>query len=232
MLGAYNGTRMVGVSFGITAIEGNRPYHYSHITGVGKDFQGKGIGFKLKLAQREHVIRAGQDMIKWTYDPLQARNAYFNIRKLGAISRTYHRNLYGRLNGSLNRGRLTDRFEAEWHIKSRRVKQRIKKSSPSASPVELLAMGARPANLTEEIEAGLRIPIASRLKLQDSKVLVEIPYSIVKLRDASVKLANRWTLQVRSNFERYLRNGYAVTDVSVDDDEKRILYVLESNVRI
>ena len=102
---------MVGVLFGFTAVDGKKPYHYSHITGVARQYQSSGVGFKLKLAQRKHVIGTGQDLVKWTYDPLQAGNAYFNIRKLGTICRTYKRNFYGVLDDSLNRGRLTDRFE-------------------------------------------------------------------------------------------------------------------------
>ena len=66
---------MVGVLFGITASDNGQAYHYSHITGIAGSHQSKGIGFKLKLAQREHVVKRGQSLVKWTYDPLQAGNA-------------------------------------------------------------------------------------------------------------------------------------------------------------
>ncbi len=114
VLGAYDGRKMVGILFGITIFDSGRPYHYSHITGVAKQCQSKGVGFKLKQAQRDYVLRRGQELVKWTYDPLQAGNAYFNIGKLGAVCRTYLRNLYGNLDDSLNTGRLTDRFEVDW----------------------------------------------------------------------------------------------------------------------
>jgi len=63
VLGAYDGRRMVGVLFGISALDNGRPYHYSHITGVARSHQSKGIGFKLKLAQREHVVKSGQTVV-------------------------------------------------------------------------------------------------------------------------------------------------------------------------
>jgi predicted GNAT superfamily acetyltransferase len=70
VLGAYDGRRMVGVLFGITDVDKGRPYHYSHITGVAKEYQSKGVGFKLKLAQREHVIKRGEELVRWTYGML------------------------------------------------------------------------------------------------------------------------------------------------------------------
>ena len=225
VLGAYDGRRMVGVLFGITALDNARAYHYSHITGVARSHQSKGIGFKLKLAQREHVVKSGQSLVKWTYDPLQAGNAYFNIRKLGAISNTYHRELYGRLDDSLNRGRLTDRFEVEWRIKSKRVRERIRGHEP-ASLAELLAEGGEPVNRAMKTGYDQRLPASARLGLRGPRLLVEIPRNIGKIRDVSLGAANSWTLHARRIFENYFDRGFSVIDVIVDHDEDRIFYVL------
>ncbi len=225
---------MVGILFGITSIDKKRPYHYSHITGVSRDYQSKGVGFRLKLSQRDHILRRGQDLVKWTYDPLQPGNAIFNIRKLGAISRSYWRNLYGHLDDSLNRGRLTDRFEVEWWIKSRRVKERIRGEHMPISLAEALADGAEPVNSTKKIDSKNRGPVSSRLRLRGTRLLVEIPDSIVRVRDASLAAAKAWTLHVRRIFENYFPRGYAVTDVLVDDrrGERRIFYLLDSRQRL
>ena len=225
VLGAYDGRRMVRVLFGITALDNARAYHYSHITGVARSHQSKGIGFKLKLAQREHVVKSGQSLVKWTYDPLQAGNAYFNIRKLGAISNTYQRELYGRLDDSLNRGRLTDRFEVEWRIKSKRVRERIRGHEP-ASLAELLAEGGEPVNRAMKTGYDQRLPASARLGLRGPRLLVEIPRNIGKIRDVSLGAANSWTLHARRIFENYFDRGFSVTDVIVDNDEDRIFYVL------
>ena len=206
-------------------MDNGRAYHYSHITGVARSHQSKGIGFKLKLAQREHVVKSGQSLVKWTYDPLQAGNAYFNIRKLGAISNTYHRELYGRLDDSLNRGRLTDRFEVEWRIKSKRVRERIRGHEP-ASLAELLAEGGEPVNRAMKTGYDQRLPASARLGLRGPRLLVEIPRNIGKIRDVSLGAANSWTLHARRIFENYFDRGFSVTDVIVDNDEDRIFYVL------
>jgi predicted GNAT superfamily acetyltransferase len=226
VLGAYDGRKMVGILFGITALENGRPYHYSHITGVAKGYQSKGVGFKLKLAQREHLIKSGQSLVKWTYDPLQAGNAYFNIRKLGAICHTYRRNLYGPLEDSLNRGRPTDRFEVEWRIKSKRVRERIRGYRP-ASLAEILAEGAEPVNRTKNARHDQCLPVSARLGLGGPRLLVEIPRRIGMVRDVSLGASNSWTLHARRIFENYFARGFSVTDVIVDNDEDRIFYLLE-----
>jgi predicted GNAT superfamily acetyltransferase len=126
VLGAYHGKKMVGCLFGISGHDNARQFHYSHITGVLKSYQKRGVGLLLKKRQRELMRKDGFDLVKWTFDPLQAGNAYFNIRKLGAIAREYHRDLYGQMPDSLNKGMISDRFEAEWWIKTRRVDEELR----------------------------------------------------------------------------------------------------------
>lgn len=234
VLGAYDRNRMVGVLFGFTGLYRGRPYHYSHITGVAREYQSRGVGFKLKLAQRRFVIGRGMRLVKWTYDPLQAGNAYFNIGKLGGICRAYTRNLYGGLGDSLNRGRLTDRFELEWWVKSRRVRRRIGGRLGKAAVGDLLKRGVPIANRTVRMARGPRKPVAVSLGLRDSRLLVEIPRSIVAVRDASLEASRAWTLSFRRVFEHYFRRGYVVTDVVLkgEGDERRIFYLLESDFRL
>ncbi len=234
VLGAYDGRRMIGVLFGFTALDGKKPYHYSHVTGVVREYQSRGVGFRLKLAQRDHVIRHGQSLVKWTYDPLQASNAFFNIGKLGAVCRTFKRNLYGSLEDSLNRGRLTDRFEVEWWVKRRRVQERIRSRHKTLKLVEALASGAEMANITERLRSGVRKTVASRLSLKRERLLVEIPESIVRVRESSLQLARSWTLNLRRIFENYFPKGYVATDVIVEGkgDGRRVFYLLERNPRL
>src|SRR5260370_36579885 len=97
---------------GFTALSRGRPYHYSHITGVRRDYQSRGVGYALKLGQREYVLRRGLSLVKWTFDPLQAGTAFFNIAKLGGGCRTYIRNMYGARGDSLNRWRVSGRVQS------------------------------------------------------------------------------------------------------------------------
>jgi predicted GNAT superfamily acetyltransferase len=228
VLGAYDGRRMVGVLMGFTALSRGRPYHYSHITGVRRDYQGRGVGYALKLGQREYVLRRGLSLVKWTFDPLQARNAFFNIAKLGGVCGTYIRNLYGELGDALNRGRLTDRFEVEWWVRSSRVKQRIDSRPRKPTLAELLDEGVQIVNRTEVVKDGVRRPSRTRLGLAGRRLLVEIPENIVRVRDASLDASRVWTLSFRRLFEHYFARGYVVTEVVVDDSGKRrVSYLLE-----
>jgi len=225
---------MVGVLFGFTALDKGRPYHYSHITGVMRDYQAKGVGFKLKLAQRQHVLRQGQNLVKWTFDPLQAGNAYFNIGKLGAVCRTYRREVYGSLDDSLNRGRITDRFEVEWWIRSKSVRDRLEKSPRNEMSLSFPRQDVKAVNETRRDKGEVRMTLGMRLGLRDEQLLVEIPESIGKVRDSSLSLARDWCLSFRKIFEHYFRRGYAATDVSVlkEGKERRVFYLLEHSRRI
>ncbi len=229
VLGAYDGERMVGVLFGFTSLDKGVPYHYSHIIGVLKQYQSRGVGYRLKLAQRRHILRQGQSLVKWTYDPLQAGNGYFNIRKLGAICRVYRRNLYGSLDDSLNRGRLTDRFEVEWWLNSKRVRDRILGKLERPTIASVLDKGGQFANWSVRTRSRWRLPTGTRLGLKSKRVLVEIPENIVRVGGSSVQAARDWTMHVRKVFEHYFYRGYAATDLLVDDAEggRRIFYLLE-----
>lgn len=234
VLGAYDRGRMVGVLFGFTALDAGRTYHYSHVTGVARQYQSRGVGFRLKLAQRRHVIRQGQELVRWTYDPLQASNAFFNIGKLGAVCRAYKRNLYGELEDSLNRGRITDRFEVEWWVKSKRVEARVRGRWRPMTLNHALSAGAELANRTERVGRGVRRPVSARLGLRNGLLLVEIPGRIVKVAETNRQMAKNWTLHVRRIFEAYFLQGYVVTDIVMDaaGTERRIFYLLERNFRL
>ncbi len=121
--GAYDGDRMVGFCIAIPGIKaGAKSYLHSHMLGVMKEYRDAGLGRKMKLAQRDDAIRQGIDLIEWTFDPLEIKNAYFNIERLGAIVRRFVLNQYGTTSSPLNAGLPTDRCTAEWWLESDRVK--------------------------------------------------------------------------------------------------------------
>lgn len=114
---ARGGDEPLGFAFGFTGRDPDgRLYHRSHAAGVLPAARDLGVGRSLKLAQRRAVLRRGLDRMVWTFDPLQLRNAHFNLRRLGAVARTFHRNYYGRRDDLLNRGRPTDRLVVEWFL--------------------------------------------------------------------------------------------------------------------
>jgi len=120
VFGAYDGDMMVGFCFAIPGIKpGGRPYLHSHMLGVLPAYQNSGIGRQLKLRQREEALSRGIELIEWTFDPLELKNAFFNIERLGAIVRHYNENQYGVTASPLHGGLPTDRCYAEWWLNSR-----------------------------------------------------------------------------------------------------------------
>jgi predicted GNAT superfamily acetyltransferase len=118
---AYDGDTPVGFAVAFAAMREGLTYLHSHMVGVVEEYQNRGVGRLLKLAQREDALERGIDLIEWTFDPLQLKNAHFNIERLGAIVRHYIPNLYGRTSSPLHAGLPTDRLVGEWWVHSKRV---------------------------------------------------------------------------------------------------------------
>lgn len=118
---AYDGITPVGFALAFAAMREGLTYLHSHMVGVIDEYQNRGVGRLLKLAQREDALERGINLIEWTFDPLQLKNAHFNIERLGAIVRHYIPNLYGRTTSPLHAGLPTDRLVAEWWVRSQRV---------------------------------------------------------------------------------------------------------------
>lgn len=136
--GAFdNNGQLLGFAHALAAFDAQlKPYFYSHMLAVEPQLQSAGIGAKLKLAQLDHARRTGVPLIRWTFDPLQSRNAYLNIIKLGGVIREYKINYYGNASTSaLHRGLDTDRVFAEWWVKSRRVADAQAGIRQTAKPV-------------------------------------------------------------------------------------------------
>jgi predicted GNAT superfamily acetyltransferase len=121
VLGAYDGSVLVGYTLAIAALRNGAPYLHSHMTGVHARYRDRGVGRMLKLFQRDEALSKDIRLIEWTFDPLEMRNAHFNLNRLGAICRRYLPNLYGVTTSPLHRGLATDRLVAEWYLDSPRV---------------------------------------------------------------------------------------------------------------
>jgi predicted GNAT superfamily acetyltransferase len=130
VLGAFHRDQPIGFAMAFVGAHRGVTYLHSHMVGVVPDYQDRGVGRMLKLAQREDAIARGFDLIEWTFDPLQLKNAYFNIARLGAIIRRYIPNLYGRTTSPLHAGLPTDRLVAEWWLRSPRVENILNSDPP------------------------------------------------------------------------------------------------------
>lgn len=122
--GAYDNGRMIGFCLAIPGIKsnGNQSYLHSHMLGVLKEYRDAGVGRILKLEQRKDALARGIELMEWTFDPLEIKNAYFNMERLGAIVRRFVLNQYGTTSSKLQAGLPTDRCIAEWWLASPRVR--------------------------------------------------------------------------------------------------------------
>jgi predicted GNAT superfamily acetyltransferase len=121
VLGAFDGSSLVGFTLALASLRNGAPYLHSHMTGVHSSYRDRGVGRALKLFQRDEALSRDIRLIEWTFDPLEMRNAHFNLNRLGAICRRYLPNLYGITTSPMHRGLATDRLVAEWYLDSPRV---------------------------------------------------------------------------------------------------------------
>jgi predicted GNAT superfamily acetyltransferase len=123
VIGAFDGGSLVGFALSIPGTRNGHPYLHSHMLAVRESYRNSGLGRRLKLAQRDEALQRGFELMEWTFDPLEIKNAYLNIERLGAIARRYTLNQYGNSSSRLQGGLPTDRLVAEWWLNSKRVKQ-------------------------------------------------------------------------------------------------------------
>jgi len=121
VFGAYDGERLVGFLNTMPGIRQGRPYWHSQALGIARDYWSSGVGTQLKLAQRDEAIARGIHLIEWTFDPLESKNAYLNIEKLGVIVRRYYPNHYGHVSSAIFHGLDSDRVVAEWWLGEPRI---------------------------------------------------------------------------------------------------------------
>ena len=125
VLGAFDGEALVGFAMALPGYRDGKPYLHSHMLAVLPEYRNAGLGRRLKLAQRDDALARGFELMEWTFDPLEIKNAHLNIARLGAIARRYMRNIYGPSTSPLQGGLPTDRLVVEWWLKSERVQRAL-----------------------------------------------------------------------------------------------------------
>jgi predicted GNAT superfamily acetyltransferase len=171
-LGAFSGGELIGFVLSVPAFLREERVFYSHMTAVRNDFQSAGIGARLKWAQRIHALELGVRFIKWTFEPVKSRNAYFNLEKLGAVVADYQRNFYGTDYATTpGIGLASDRLFAEWHLESEKVCALANGGQYSEITSPALTIEATTdweALLNESPEGALNEQIRIRSKFEDA----------------------------------------------------------------
>jgi predicted GNAT superfamily acetyltransferase len=192
VVGAFAGLEMIGFLMALVGTHEGRVFLHSHMTAVLPAWQNRGVGRTLKLEQRDDALRRDIRLIEWTFDPLELRNAHFNLRRLGAVARRYITNLYGITDSPLHAGLPTDRLLAEWHLDSPRVL-----CAPSVYP--------------ERERRAPEIAAASK-----AVVRISVPANISELRANNRPAAAREQSRIRAEFEHWFTLGYTAIDLQRD----------------
>jgi predicted GNAT superfamily acetyltransferase len=200
--------------------------HHSHMLAVLPEWRNEGVGYALKLAQREAARAQGLRLMTWTYDPLESRNALLNIAKLGTVCCTYARDYYGEMRDELNTGLPSDRFQVDWYIASNRVATRLAGQRGRLEREHFVSAGAALLNPATFGARTLPRPSESVAELNTDLALVEIPADFQSLKRADKTLALAWRMQTREIFERAFGRGYLVTDFVFESATRRGFYVL------
>ena len=210
--GAFDSSgELLGFVFGVSGVRGGELVHWSHMLGVRAEARNLGLGRRLKEYQREVMQRIGIKRILWTFDPLMAKNAYFNLNRLGASVVEYVPDMYGTTTSPLHLGMPTDRLIVCLDPTSR---TREPGATPSASAPVLTAF---PRLHDFNLARSERLP---------DQALIEIPSEVLDVLAQSPTSACVWRLAVRDYFQWALSRGYAVVGVHRDSPSSRIFYVL------
>jgi len=185
VLGAYAGAKLVGFTLALAGIHGGKPFLHSHMTAVLEEHRDRGIGRQLKLFQRQDALGRGIELVEWTFDPLEVKNAYFNLVRLGAIARRFLPNCYGITTSPLHAGLPTDRLMAEWWLRSARVEEILSDAG---------------SGQTRKKKSGQRI---------------HVPAEIGEIRQKDPARGARHQAEVGEQFEHWFARDYAATGMEI-----------------
>jgi predicted GNAT superfamily acetyltransferase len=207
---------LLGFVYGLTGYVDRRPFHWSHMLAVDPAARDLGLGTRLKLYQRDLLLPLGVEEVRWTFDPLESRNAHLNFNHLGAEVAEYVEDMYAGEEGSeLFAGIGTDRFILSWRIAGERVARALAGRRTGAEPFR---------------EAPIVNPGAAIEDLPDApRVRIEIPESIQGLKAERPDAGGAWRQSTRRAFERYLGRGYRIETFYRDAADRRCFYGLEKD---
>jgi predicted GNAT superfamily acetyltransferase len=202
---------LLGVAFGVTGFRDGVLAHWSHMLGVREQARNAGVGRMLKEYQRDMLAELGIARIYWTFDPLQAKNAYFNIQRLGVQIDEYVPDMYGDTGSPLHFGLPTDRLVVHIGTGPRAVGAQ-RRGTHTGIPI----LSACPREGDLLADRGARPPA----------VLIEIPADALAVATRAYDTARAWRLAVREQFQWALANGYSATAMHRDSATARCFYVM------
>ncbi|MDY0394542.1 GNAT family N-acetyltransferase [Virgibacillus halophilus] len=208
ILGAFDGDDMVGFLYSFAGFDGTAPYLCSHMMGMLPDYRMGGLGESLKLKQAEIARNLGYTMITWTYDPLESRNAYVNLHKLGAAGAVFQANHYGEMDDEFNQGLPTDRIQIKWDLTSEKKHPEV-----TVDAEKILLDGGN--NHEPVILGGLeKVETAAN----EQVYFVAIPADFQAVKQADFEAAKSWRLQSGKVFQKLFDHGFQASDLIRKED--------------
>jgi predicted GNAT superfamily acetyltransferase len=227
VLGAFADIHLAGFAISVLGWDGTSLYQYSHATAVRPEYQNHHLGFRLKAFQRDEVLKLGLNEIRWTFDPLQSRNARLNVRLLGGVPDRYHIHYYGTMSDQLNRDLESDRVRLRWEISTPRVEERLAGKVPTPEEDRTRWESSSAIVATEVGEKGLRVPTTVE-EPGGGPAHIEIPFDLAAVREHEPSVLRTWRHAVRDGFRAAFDLGYRVDDFAVVNagHERRSFYFL------
>lgn len=211
LLGAFDGPDLIGFVFGFPGIEDSCLILHSDMLGVKSAYRSHGVGYRLKLAQRERALARGINKITWTFDPLQSLNAHLNFVKLGVISDKYKVNYYGETSSPLHRTG-TDRLWVTWLLDSNNVHRRITGTQDHKLAWTDMESVPRLVRVGPQGE-----PLHDQGALNQLTTVIEIPDDINRLMAQNPALAMQWRAATREAFATAFDAGFVAEDFRWED---------------
>jgi predicted GNAT superfamily acetyltransferase len=218
VLGAFDGSQMIGFVASFLGEVAGKRLQWSHIAAVLPAYRRQGIARQLKFEQRNQALQQGIDAIGWTFDPLRRENALLNIETLGATCQILHPEIYGQLPGNLSGGLLSDRLEVSWSLNDPKVIARAE-----GKPVEATS---KPENILLRVE-NLE-PYIEAMPINSQRIGLEVPADLQFLRQTSIELTHRWYYAMREAVAPLFAAQYAIHEIYLDPNRPEVFtYVLE-----
>lgn len=216
--------RVVGFAYAFPALRAGVAHLHSDMLAVLLEHQARGVGVRLKWAQREEALRRGVRLITWTYDPMLARNANLNLRRLGAVATEFLEDFYGITSSHLHFGLPTDRLAVRWELDAPHVEE----LSRGGELPRTVATPELPRVNEVKWQAGWPVSSEPELELSEPELLLEIPPEWDVLGRAAPRVAQDWQSKVRRALHGYLGRGYEAAGFAPTEDRgrRRPLYVL------
>jgi predicted GNAT superfamily acetyltransferase len=216
--------RPVGFAFAFPGLRDGVPYFHADMLAVLPEHRKRGVGVRLKWAQRQEALARGVVLIMWTDDPLLARNAHLNLRRLGGAAVEFLEDFYGSAGASLHHGLPTDRVLVRWDLSAPRVEERC----AAGEPPPTVATPTQPRINEVKWQAGWPVSSEPRLELAESELLLEIPPEWDVLCQAAPRVAQDWHRKVRRALSTYMSRGWVAADLAPTEESgrRRPFYVL------